>query len=421
MSKKPTRSPAPLTAPPAPANGRSDLEGEDIGEETLSPSQLRRLQSSRMPPDAVLGAEMVTFEEEDRIREILGDELNEAALLEIFRKDKQGRWAYLCNHPLFDWNSDAKALLAKKYGGGDYKGQVRRMAEGSRGQRGQSFQFTIDHSLRPEGAAEESKASDPFAVFERMNSQNPIMPLFMQMMKTQQDNMAMMMQLQQQHTATLVATLKGSGSPPPSERLMEVLLTKALAPSQGTDLAGLLGVVAKLKQLTDSSADNPRSNSGDGLFDKVLSALPSVLKTLSSLQMQAPPPVALPPAPPAPAAAPVVPSGEVTAPPPAAGPVQPVASAEADATRLALASFLPQVIALADAGHTPEAVAQTISETIDDPTFVGLVILLERPDWLAVLSDVHEPVLMRSPFFAELRERLLDLAPEADESPGPHE
>lgn len=434
-----------------PNEHEDDASDRDAGREDMQPREparrTRRAGRSRVPPpdDAFPDG---TFDEENRIAEILADELNNEANLEIYRKTKAGKWAFLDKLSLADWSPDAKLDLAAKYGGGEYKGRVRRTAESVRGTWGPSFHFTIDEQLKPRDQTPAGQpGGDLTQMLTLMERSDKTMPLFMQMMQMQAQASQMMMTQMQESNKTLVtiltAALKpGAPPPPPSEKLIEILATRALTPPPPPlQLADVINLVGKLKTIANSDKPLPPEAEDDaprgGLLTSLIESLPSLLKVLGGIA--APDTPAEPrvvqalPAQPAPVAAeaPI----RVAEPAPAAHvepfpPLQDIAHAGPAPERAghdlpdddvkALRMMLPHLCALADGGTTAADVAAQIDASLPDEAFLRLADLLKREDWLALLIDAHEPVNLRTPFFTALRNELLTMV-EPDDALGASE
>ncbi len=431
MAKNPTDT----TLPP----GHDD--GAELETETQTPQPARRPRRNRTaapPPDSALDElDDAALDEEARIAEILRDELNNSANLEIYRKDKAGRWAFLDVQPLNDWNAEAKVDLARKYGGGEYKGRVRRQADGVRGTWGPSFHFTIDTSLRPKEDAPAAPGMDVEKMMSLMNQSDKTMPLFMQMMQMQQQASAAMMMQMQKSNETLVTVLTAAlrpqpPAPPMSEKLVEILATKALNPAPQQrgigDLAEVIKAVAQLKNIAnaDRATVDGEPEPKAGILDSLIEAVPSLLKMLGGLmppEQVAPAPrqVEALPAQPLPTAPMPVPQATGLPPNEAFRPVEadivstgaPVSPRNNDISkddRDALQAFLPSLVQAADAGQPAPVLAEHIGNTLPDSVFFRLVDLLKRDDWMAVLIDAYEPVAIRSPFFTELRNELIAMS-----------
>lgn len=391
---------------------------------------------SRPPPDEALdGFNTREWEDEARVAQILDDEENEGAKVEIMRKDVNARWAFCDSFPLSDWSNDRKKDLSMTFGGGEYKARVRK----NTGVYGASWHFWIDRNLKPQAEAK-NPAADMAQTVERLARGDGLMPMFMQMLQMQQSQASVMMQQQressQQMLTVITTALTRPQSPPSNDRLLEIILTKALTPAPlapTQDLGKIIEAVAKLKDIASGEDDGRDREPKKDLLDTIITALPSVLKALSTLQQpqaqvraSATQAAALPArANPAPApAAPAEPRNvspqdmEDLQPPPAtiehealtetgAAPPADPSRVPADPMRTALAEFLPVVMQLADGGTPAADVADKIAEGMDDASFDSLCTLLERPDWMALLADVNDGVMLRSNFFIALRDELL--------------
>lgn len=417
-------------------------DGSELEAGTPEPAQ-RRTRRTRgrqaPPPDSNLDElDSAALDEEARITEILNDELNNAANLEVYRKDKSGRWAFLETQPLAEWGPEAKSDLAKRYGGGEYKGRVRRMADGVRGSWGPSFHFTIDMALKPKDDDRGPAGFDPREMFSLFKESDKTMPLMMQMMQMQTQATQLMMSQMQKSNETLVTVLTAAltrpAAPPPpapSEKLIEILATKALnppAPRGISDLAEVIKAVAQLKNIANAEKEvDTDGRERPSMLDSLIESVPSLLKMLGGVITPPEPQPAQVVHPAAPAQLPANPGAPLKVAEPATevrpepfapitadlvntGPA-PVREASVSADDIqALAAFVPSLVQLCDAGKSPGEVAEEIDRVLPDAVFMRMVDLLKRPDWLALLIDAHEPVQMRTPFFTELRNELIAMS-----------
>lgn len=371
--------------------------------------------------------ELARWEEDEKIRDIIANEENAGAKLEIYRKNLQGTWAYLTMLGVEEWTPEARHNIAREFGGGDYKARVRKAS----GLFGASFQFLVDRSVKAAGAGASDRPSDLLEIV-RLNKGDSagMMPMFMSMMQAQQQQA---MAAQAQMTQVLVAALSRGPAPGPSDKLMEVLLTKSMAPAPSLDFGKLIGALRDLQELSGANggrrggrSDGPAApqGGGDGFWPSVMAQLPNLLAMvaqaglLPGVAAAAAPAIAplAPPPGPLPVAAPLEPvqvhasAPPVTVPPEGAAPPAPTA---ADENRRALAALAEAMVAQAVAGADPLASAVQLSESLDDANFAALAVVLQRSDWFALLADAHDPVMMQSPWFGKWRERLLAEVEEA--------
>jgi hypothetical protein len=176
------------------------------------------------------------------------------------------------------------------------------------------------------------------------------------------------------------------------------------------DIEKLIGVVAKLRDLT-GPAEAPERESREeksDFFSDVMRALPSILKTLTTVRLpppqqqqiqqeQQPAPQAAPQA-----AAQAAPQAQPNPPAPDAAKVN----------KQALAQFLPQLVSAAEEGSPAPEYASLVRGAMDDEQFDAIIVLLDRDDWLAILSDAHPPVMKWSNWFVTLRTELIKIADE---------
>ncbi len=393
--------------------------------ENAAPSESETSAPVDLVQPEVSAADARQWAEEQRIEEILQSE-GEGTTIEVHRRQPSGRWALIDCVELGDWHATTK----KAFGGGDYKGRVRR-ADGTFGP---AFHFYIDRSVKPVGSEPRPSAHDISQAQERVTaSQHEGMtPMLVQMLQMQREQTALMVQQMQESAKTQVAIITAALSRPPppgpSEKLMEILATKALAPAApALDLDRMISAVVKLRNIAQAApSDGDERERSPDLLDRIVGALPSIVRMLGSVQLAVPDPTPVAPrrierhvetnaTPPAPTTETASPDPEPGPPPVAPTGGAPVVDAAAQ-NRAALASFLPQIIVMADAGTPPEQVAAAIVEAVPKDAMEALLDLLDRDDYLAILADAHDGVMLRSPFFVDLREELLTQAEEKEEA-----
>ena len=378
------------------------------------------------PDEALDELDTSEWELDEKITAILRDEENQGARIEVYRKNAAGKWAWVENYDINDWSADKKKDIARIAGGGEYKCRVRRTG----GRMGQTFYIVIDSAIKPASAADRDPSRDMAASVERLARGDGMMPLFMQMLQMQQAQSAQMMQQMQKSADTQVALMTAALTRQPTasgmDRIVEVLLMKAVAPAPaGPDLEKVIGALGKLRALSSTEADKEPADR-HGFLDTIMEALPGVLNVLKSMQPTVPVET-MPRVTAVTANPPRIPAAPVTPAAPAApdipvddGMTAPAPGAKDDDMQRALSMFLPQLVEAAVAGQDALAVARTVyeSEVMTDAMLDALCGVLERPDWFATLADAHEPVTLHVQFFRSLRDEFLRLDSEADDGGG---
>ncbi len=355
-------------------------------------------------------------EEDAKIRNILENEDYAGASLEIARKSETGTWGYISSVLINDWNDEVKRSIANEFGGGEYRAKVRTTS----GAFGQSFKFTIDRAVKPKPVPATSEPMNPMDMLKQAkaltgDSTTLMMQMMQQAQATQMQFMQMMMAQQAKSAEMMITMMARPAQPvaPQNDRIMELLLAKVLnppapvAPPAPMDLEKMIEVVAKLRDLTAANGEGAKPEKETDFFGDVMKALPSILKTISSIRI----PQMQPQVEPARLENAGAPAQVVQEPATGAAPIPPAPSpAEvAGANKAALAQFLPQLVDAAVTQTDTKQMADTISGIMDDAQFSGIVTLLQRDDWLAVLSDAHPPVMTHSNWFIALRRELIAL------------
>jgi len=385
-----------------------------------APQPTRRAPRPRAPlPGLDDGDSLYQSTEEDaKIAQILNNEDYAGAKLEINRRTEAGAYAYLMTLNLSDWSEDSKRVIGDKFGGGEFKAKVRKTG----GSFGKSFGFSIDSAVKPRGFESSAKGGDSLDLIRQAKAlTGDNTPLLMQMMQAQQSQSMQFMQMMQQQSAenmkalvTIMARPTPVAAPAQNDRVMEILLQKVLAPAPapaaGMDINQMLNVVAKLREMTAPAErdDSPREEKSD-FFSDVMRALPSILKTLTTVRLPAPQQQQIPQEQPVTAQA--APQAAAPAPRPAANPPADTAQVNKDA----LAQFLPQLTDAAEEGAVAKEYASLVRGAMDDDQFSAIMVLLDRDDWFAILSDAHPPVMKWSNWFVALRSELVNIADEEDE------
>jgi hypothetical protein len=363
------------------------------------------------------------------------DNSEEEALINLLRNDADtvdakieiqrrvgNRYAWIDSMPITDWDSgETKQRLAARFGGGDFRARVRR----SDGTQAKQFTFTIDHSIQPTPA---QPAESQLA--RRNDSENTIMALMQQQQDTQMKFMQMLNAQQAESSRQmmqLMVTAMGAKQAAPvapvggfNDRIMELLLTRALAPAPAPDIMGIIKTLSSIRRDDESArGGDDEGGGGDGIFDTILKALPQVLPgLLSAVQAQQQPQAparAIAPRPPRPQAP--------GTPQPAAAPVAPAAPAAVPASedtvelddpqqappinKAALALFMPQLVELASKEASPVDSAAAIRGALTPDQNAELAALLNTDTWLATLIDANQQVMKYTRWFGALRDALL--------------
>ena len=377
----------------------------------------RRRRRREVPaPDSLHDAS----EEDEKIARLLEDDENSGAQIEISRKTTNNKWALCCVFPLSDWSSDSKVQVANQFGGGTYRAAIRRSDK--------TFASTFIFEVDPAVKVRTAEAAPPFDMQALVAQLKPAPSdgnNFVQMMQAQQ---AMMMQFMQMQAAQSSENMKAlasviarpvTPSAPMNDRIVEVLLAKALDKPVAMDLPKIIEAVAKLRTVANGGDaggdDDDDEGGGNDIFASVLKSLPALVGMIGAGANRAPaiannpPPQPQPrprPAPrpaPQPAPAPATPQ-PAPAPAPAPAPVQPAADTSM------LQFFLPQIVSMAEAKQTPTDVAKIIQDTLDAQQLADLKTLLRSDAWFQTLVDLHRPVMTWPRWFARLRENLIESA-----------
>lgn len=357
------------------------------------------------PPESLTA--VLESEEDARILALVQSEEGSQAVLEVSRLDRvTGKHAYLFNVPVAEWGPHKKDEIAREHGGGEYKARIRY----SDNRAGQSFPFSIDRSIKPlhernaivPVAPDFEKQFEKLALMLREKGEEKSMGTMMMFMKMQSEMMMAFINRPQPQAI------------PPSEKLIEVLATRALQPPPppAFDIDKLTGVIAAVSKIAKGGdRDGGERGEGSGVWGAILEALPVVLGALKQI---APPPLPAIPESAAPTAAPPQQSQTIVTPPPA--PVSP--PREEDPQRAALSVFLPQLVAQFKSGVQPADIARHLFDNLDEQNFETITGLLSRDDWFQVLGDVDQTIYPYSNQFAELRGEFLKLSQEDRDAGG---
>jgi outer membrane biosynthesis protein TonB len=386
-------------------------------EESQPEAPPRRRRRREVPaPDSIHDAS----EEDEKIARLLEDDENSGAQIEISRKTTNNKWALCCVFPLSDWSSDSKVQVANQFGGGTYRAAIRRSDKTF----ASTFFFEVDPAVKVR-TAEAAPAFDMQALVAQLKpTQND--NGFVQMMQAQQ---AMMMQFMQMQAAQSSENMKAlasviarpvSPSAPMNDRIVEVLLAKALDKPAAMDLPKIIEAVAKLRTVAnggDAGGDDDDEEGGGNsdIFGAVLKSLPALVGMIGGANrvpaIANNPPQPQPQPQPRPRPAPRPAPQQVTPQPapqpaPAPAPVEQVAPKDYSLLQL----FLPQIVGMAEAKQTPTDVAKIIEDTLDGQQLADLKDLLRSDTWFQTLVDLHRPVMTWPRWFARLRENLIGSA-----------
>ena len=379
-------------------------------EETEPPPTRRRRRREVPAPDSIHDAS----EEDEKIARLLEDDENSGAQIEISRKTTNNKWALCCVFPLADWSSDSKVQVANQFGGGMYRAAIRRSDKTF----ASTFFFEVDPAVKARG----TEAAPAFNMQELVAQLKPA-PSDNSMVQLMQAQQSMMMQFMQIQAAQSSENMKALASimarpvtpaAPMNDRIVEVLLSKALAKPAAMDLPRIIEAVAKLRTVANggSSGDDDDDDEGGGetdIFGSVMKALPALVGMIGQGGNRAPAIAPNPPQPqprPRPQPRPVVPQP----PPPQPAPEQvsaPVQAEVAPPDYGMLRFFLPQIEAMADAKQSPADVAKIINDTLDAQQLADLHNLLKTETWFQTLVKLHQPVMKWPRWFHRLRDVLL--------------
>jgi len=380
--------------------------------EEADPAPTRRRRRREVPaPDSVHDAS----EEDEKIARLLEDDENSGAQIEISRKTANNKWALCCVFPLADWSSDSKVQVANQFGGGVYRSAIRRSDKTF----ASTFFFEVDPAVKARGA----EVAPAFNMQELVAQLKPVSndTGFSQMMQSQQAMMMQFMQMQATQSSENMKALASimarpiTPSAPMNDRIIEVLLAKALDKPVAMDLPKIIEAVAKLRTVAnggDSGGDD-EAEGGDDILGSVMKALPSLIGMIGAGANRQPQVAYNPPPPqqqqprPRPAPRPAPQAAPQAAPQPVAPPEQPAAPTPAPELGM-LKFFLPQIEAMAQAKQTPSDVAKVIVDTLDTTQLTDLKNLLQTDAWFDTLTDLHRPVMKWPRWFARLRDILLN-------------
>ena len=387
--------------------------------EEADPTPPRRRRRREVPaPDSIHDAS----EEDEKIARLLEDDENSGAQIEISRKTTNNKWALCCVFPLSDWSSDSKVQVANQFGGGTYRATVRRSDKSF----ASTFFFEVDPAVKVRAATEAAPPFDMQALVAQLKPAQSDSNGFVQMMQAQQ---AMMMQFMQMQAAQSSENMKAlasviarpvTPSAPMNDRIVEVLLAKALDKPAAMDLPKIIEAVAKLRTVAnggDAGGDDDDEEGGGNsdIFGAVLKSLPALVGMIGGANrvpaIANNPPQPQPQPQPRPRPAPRPAPQQVTPQPapqpaPAPAPVEQVAPKDYSLLQL----FLPQIVGMAEAKQTPTDVAKIIEDTLDGQQLADLKDLLRTDTWFQTLVDLHRPVMTWPRWFARLRENLIGTA-----------
>ncbi len=384
--------------------------------EENEPAPTRRRRRREVPaPESIHDAS----EEDEKIARLMEDDENSGAQVEISRKTANNKWALCCVFPLADWSSDSKVQVANQFGGGFFRAAIRRSDKTF----ASTFFFEVDAAVKPR----------PTEIVPAFNMQELITQLkpapndnnMVQMMQAQQSMMMQFMQMQAAQSSENMKALASvmarpvTPSAPMNDRIIEVLLAKALDKPAAMDLPKIIEAVAKLRTVANGGNsggdDDDDEGGGDNsdIFGSVMKALPALVGLIGAGANRAPaiannpPPQQQRPRP-APRPAPQQATPQPT-PQPAPQPEQSPAQVETAPPDLGmLRFFLPQIEAMAEQKQTPTDVAKVINETLDAQQLNDLKTLLRGETWFQTLIDLHRPVQKWPRWFNRLRDILLN-------------
>ena len=348
--------------------------------------------------------EKIEFDQEDAIAEFIAKEKDAGAVIEIKRKQTNGKYAHLVTMALADWD---KERLAETYGGGEYKVIIKK----SDGKYGNQFSFNIDHLRKPR-ADEKGDSNVMEAVAKALTANQPSVDQFKDLMAEQQsrsDRMfALMMQQSQENTKMMIGMMtamaqsrpQAGGTDPVMGQIISSLLTHTLKEKHhGIDQ--LVDGVVKLKQIAEGGRpvgveDDPP---GGGWLPKLLEFLPQVLSGfLAAKASQTGQPVSVP----------------VTQP----LPVQPAAQPSPEQQKAIMVNnYIQMLIGMAEQSVP---VAQTYAKfepMCSDEIYGEIADFLLTPDWWEKFSAGNPRAVPHRTWFEGLRKLWLDNFDDAPTTP----
>lgn len=371
------------------------------------PAPRRRSRASVPAPDSLIDQS----EEDERIRILLEDDENAGATVEVGRKTHNNKWAFCCSYLLADWSSDSKMQVAEQFGGGSYRATIKRSDKTI----ASNFTFEIDPAVKPK--TRENSAQQIELLMEKFkpsdNSGN-MLQMMQAQMSAQQTMMMQFMQMQAQQSADNMKALVQimarpvAQAPAPNEKIVEILLAKALDNRGGMDLPKVIEAVAKLRSVANGGdgGDEDDEEEGGDIFSAVLKSLPGLVGLIGQGAARHSAPAEIAPAAPAATANPRPRRPAPAQPAPAApAPAAPAPTVKVNKDVLAL--FLPQVVGLAEQNQTAAQAAAAIRDALHEGQTEALVELLRQDNWLDILIDAHGPVMKWTKWFAELRAVLI--------------
>lgn len=344
-------------------------------------------------------------DEENRIQGILTEEINQGGSIEVSRKQKNGGWAYCAKYPLDEWDL-TKQKIAEQFGGGEYRGRVRR----AMGTLGPKFLFQIDENLRPKTDTEKgtNAGMDTVKILELVTSkiENQRAPdstgAMMQMMLT------MMTQTMQSMTALMTSVISRPQPPPhsPSDKLIEMAFAKLNERHDSvSELTKLIHAAKQLRGAVDGTDDDSDDKEPDDFFNSLMRALPVLIEKLPMiLPGQAPAEKMIESAPVAPAV--------VTRPPaePSNADAEEIDDDEENEDEEEMFRvYVGTLNQYAIDGQDPVVMAENLFAQIPPETSAIVADLFDRDDWAAFLIEAHKPVEMHVGWWTRFREKFLSL------------
>lgn len=309
-------------------------------------------------------------------------------------------------------------LIKRVWGGGDYKARTFR----SNGQTYKQFTFSIDYrikgSMDTSGTAapqqDESKLAVTLAsLLKPDNSQNSI---FIKMMEqssnanqqTMQMMMMMMQQSQQQSAAMMTAMAtamaggqKGGGDIAMLVPVLTAMINKPTVEGKGLNLLEMVTAMRELKELSaPGSVPNKEEEEKETMMDKILKYGGPIVTALMTRT-----PIPMPGAAGAPSLPALQAPGETIEEQPMQQQLPPV-----------FAAYVNMIIGAAQKNADTGTYADLIADNLDESQSTILVEILKREDWVEKLAETDKRVLNFVPWFTKLRNELLDLYGESEQS-----
>jgi|688.fasta_scaffold58535_6 hypothetical protein len=374
--------------------------GADVDVEEIDFSRGRRGRPRRgeMSPK-----EKIEFDQEEAIAEFISKEKDAGAVMDIRRKQANGKYAHLVTMALGDWD---KERIAETYGGGEYKVLIKK----SDGRYGNQFNFNIDHLRKPRTEEKDSNVME--AVAKALTANQPSVDQFKDLLTEQQsrsDRMfALMMQQSQENTKMMIGMMtamaqgrpQNNGTDPVLGQIISSLLAHTLKEKhQGIDQ--LVDGVVKLKQIAEGGRPVGVEDEapGGGWLPKLLEFLPQVLSgflAAKAAQTGQPVPVQMPvPAQPLPQQ-------------PSPAQTRPVQPNPEQQKAIMVSNYIQMLIGMAEQGVPVEQTYAKFEPMCSDEIYGEIADFLLTPDWWEKFSANNPKAIPHKAWFEGLSKLWLD-------------